>query len=63
MGAGMTLAAEKPIVLAMNVRIRCTGKRKDGSLCNQLLAIMDVEEFVGVLTIKCPRCGEVAEFR
>ena len=52
----MTLAAEKPIVLAMNVRIRCTGKRKDGSLCNQLLAIMDVEEFVGRLELVCPKC-------
>jgi phage FluMu protein Com len=57
------MTTEKPAVSVMNVRIRCTGKRKDGSLCDQLLAVMDVEQFVGVVRIKCPRCGTVAEFK
>lgn len=54
---------EAPPSVRMTTRIRCTGSRKDGKLCDQLLAVLDVEEFVGVISIKCPRCGSLAEFR
>ena len=50
-----------PVV--MRVAIRCTGKRKSGDVCNQLLAWLEAESFSGKLEIKCPCCGEMTTFR
>ena len=49
----------------MKVTIHCTGTRKNepAKLCNHVLGILDVEQFVGTLSIKCPKCGTVAIFR
>lgn len=47
----------------LRVAIRCTGVRKSGDSCNQLLAVIEVAHFDGVLRIKCPRCDYVQEYR
>ena len=61
----MTMTLEPaPKVLTGKVYIRCTGKRKTtGATCNELLGIIAVTAFDGVLEIKCPKCDTVAEFR
>lgn len=63
----MTQLLEAPAEVAlMRVSLRCSyilkdGKRR-GEMCNRLLAELDVEEFRGVIAIKC-KCGETTEFR
>lgn len=47
----------------MKVYIRCTGKRKDGRLCDQLLAVLTTTgEFDGTLELACPKCHTRANF-
>lgn len=49
-------------VAAMKVMIRCSGWY-NGGLCNKKLAELEAEDFHGVVTVKCPRCGTMVEFR
>lgn len=59
----MTTVMEARPEVTMKTTLRCGGKRKDGKLCDQLLAILDLTLFEGTISIKCPRCGTIAEFR
>lgn len=58
----MVTLPRKPVVSTLLVNVRCTGHRKDGSICNQLLFKGTITAFESKLSFKCPRCGEVAIF-
>ena len=50
------------------VRVRCTGFRKNGELCNELLlrvelSVWESALWEGKLEIKCPRCDQLSTFR
>lgn len=48
-------------VTIVRVAVRCTGTRKDGSLCNNLLAKVDADRWEEAMTDAvlsyCERCG------
>ena len=46
----------------LTVNVRCSGYRKDGSMCNQLLFKGTIEAFEGRLEFKCVRCGKLTIF-
>lgn len=47
----------------LRAHIYCTHRRKWGDKgCGHLLGIMEADAFVGVIRIKCPKCGEITEF-
>lgn len=50
------------VAVAMKTWLKCTGNYK-GGLCGKKLAHLDVEDFRGVVTIRCSRCKTVVEFR
>ena len=37
----------------------CVGKRKDGTLCRQMLARVTASDTVRGIELKCPRCGTI----
>lgn len=65
----MTLLAENPAVSTVfRFKVLCTGKRKDGRICNEVLARTTLETWerqmhAGVIQFKCPRCGTIAVFK
>ena len=50
-------------VLTMRVSVRCTGARKDGRLCDFLLARIEWTAFDGKLELVCPKCHTKTVFR
>jgi len=61
----MTMTVEKPAVETVKVSIRCSGRRKNGTTCDQLLLRIDADfeaELRKHAEIKCTRCGRIENF-
>ena len=63
----MTMTDSPPVTI-FRFKVLCTGKRKDGSICNEVLCRTSLETgerqmVEGKIEMKCPRCGAIAEFR
>ena len=59
---------DSPVVTVFRFKVLCTGKRKDGSICNEVLCRTSLETwerqmYEGKIEMKCPRCYTVQEFR
>lgn len=60
----MTMTADPPLrqnLDPLTVRVYCTGRRKDGTLCNHLL-FKGVIGREGKIEFPCPKCGRLAIF-
>ena len=59
----MTMTEARPEVMMTVIRIHCSGYKKDGTLCNHVVATVAIDEWeqqraLGT-TIECRRCGRV----
>ena len=44
------------VAAAYKVQVRCTGRLKNGEVCNRLLLVGEVERFDGWLELFCEKC-------
>lgn len=56
----MTMTETRPRVAL--TKVLCMGRRKNGALCLHVLFMAEATDFNRIFTIKCDKCGTIAEF-
>ena len=59
---------DSPVATVFRFKVLCTGKRKDGSICNEVLCRTSLETWErqmheGIIELYCTRCHTAWVFR